>query len=142
MSTIQPEIDRLDRCYQKLTTRTFRASGVITGREYAWSQFIKVGYTVADLEDCLLWIKRGIQRGVRHEPALGFRRLIGDLMIFEDELAAARAENRNAKPAPSPKERVLEQARPTVSSVPVRDAAKPAGQVDWIKALRESVSRS
>lgn len=136
----QAEVDRLDLAYQKLSDRAFKASGLLTGREYAWSQFITAGYGVKDLEDVVLWIKRGILDGRRHEAALGFRRLIADLGVFEDELSTCRAERRSAKPAPSPKEQVLQHVSPVQSErKPSSDAKHVAEYVNkWLEKMREA----
>jgi hypothetical protein len=128
MST-QDEINRLDLAYQKLTGRKFKASGIITGREQIWHAFIHVGFTIKDLEDVILWIKRGILSGIRHEAAINFRRLVGDLGVFEDELQTCRAELRNAKPHVTPKEQVVQQFRPTVVSAPAKSDAKHVGEL-------------
>jgi hypothetical protein len=135
MST-QDEINRLDLAYQKLTGHRFKASSLLTGREYAWSNFLTAGYTIHDLEFTILWIKRGILDGKRYEAALGFRRLIGELQTFEDENATANAERRNAKPHVPPKEQVVQQFRPTVTSAPVKSDAKPIGF--YIEQMRKA----
>lgn len=138
--TMQDEIDRLDLAYTKLTGRQFQASGLITGREYLWIQFYNAGYRESDLEEVILWIKQRIRVGKCTEAALKFRSLISDLGKFEDELATCRAERRNAKPAPRPKERVLGQFRPkAVETAPESVTAKPIATVDWIAELRRAV---
>lgn len=137
---MQEEINRLDLAYQKLTNRAFRTGGIVTGREQGWVAFINAGFTVADLETVVLWIKGKILAGIYHEPRLAWRRLIADLQNFEDELATAKAEKRNAKPQPTPRDRVLSQARPTVvESVSADVTAKPIG--DYIAKLRASVEQ-
>ncbi len=137
--SLQLQINRLDDAYQRFSDHHFRASGVVTGREQAWHAFIQAGYGFKELETTLVWIKDGIRKGKRHEPALGFRRLIMDLATFEDEHAAAMAERRNAKPHASPKERVLVQARPV--ALPERVLANDSAQhvSVYIKALRDAV---
>ncbi len=132
----QVEVDRLDLAYQKLTGRAFKASGLLTGREFAWSTFISAGYSVRDLEVTILHIKRGILDGKRHEAALGFRRLIGDIGVFEDELQTALAERRNSKPAPTPKEQVLQHVSPVASERKPSKEAKPIGF--YIEQLRKA----
>lgn len=138
----QSQINLLDTAYQKLSGRSFRASGLLTGREYAWSNFLQAGYTLKDLDDVIVWIRRGIHEGKRHEAALGFRRLILDLMVFDDELATCRAERRNAKPAPSPKQQVLREAHTAERTTkPAPETTKHVAPIvdHWIAKMREEV---
>ncbi len=132
----QAEVDRLDLAYQKLTGRKFKASGLLTGREYAWVNFIRSGFTVHDLEVTIIHIKRGILDGKRFEAALGFRRLIADLMVFEDECNNAHAERRNSKPAPTAKEQVLQHVSPVQSESKPSKEAKPIGF--YIEQMRKA----
>lgn len=135
----QEEINRLDLAYQKLSGHKFKSNGIITGREYGWRNFIEAGFKVVDLETVILHIKKKILDGYAHEPRLAWRRLIGDVQIFEDELATALAEKRNLKPTPSPKERVVAQCRPVaVESARIENTARPIR--DWIAELRRSVA--
>jgi len=136
--TYQDQINSLDAAYQRLSGHRFKASGLLTGREYAWSQFLDAGYTLKEIEETVTHIRRGVQCGKRHEAALGFRRLISDLGTFEDEACLADAEKRNAKPALPPKERVVQQARP-VARPEAADAGRPAVSVgELIARLREA----
>jgi hypothetical protein len=136
MSDMQAQINFLDTSYQKLSGVVFKARGVITGREEAWARFIKAGFTVQDLETVILWIKRRIREGKRDIGALRFSTLISATERFEEELGLSLAEKRNAKPAATPRERVIALARPTVSEPTVTNTAKPIGE--WIEQLRKA----
>lgn len=96
---IQSEIDRLDLAYQKLCSRKFRTGGIVTGREQGWAAFINAGFTVADLETVILWIKGKILAGIYHEPRLAWRRLIADLQLDSGTttFASQTCRNRNAE---------------------------------------------
>ena len=134
----QDEINRLDLAYQKMTGHHFRASGVITGREQAWATFLRAGYTVHDLEETILWIKRGILAKKRFEGALKFRTLISNLDTWEDECATAKAEKRNAKPQSSPRDRAVGMLRPkAVESTAGAVTARPVSAVDWRRGIDE-----
>ena len=138
----QSQINVLDAAYQKLTNRPFRASGLMTGREYAWHNYLAAGYGLKELEETVLHIKRGILNGHRNEGALNFRRLIADLGVFEDEHSLALAEKRNAKPAPSPKQQVLREAHTAERTTkPAPETTKHVAPIveHWIAKMREEV---
>ncbi len=71
---------------------------------------------------------------------MGFRRLISDLGVFEDELSTCRAERRNSKPAPTPKEQVLQHVSPVASERKPPSDAKHVGEYvnKWIEKMREA----
>jgi hypothetical protein len=139
---LQLAIDRLDLAFQKLTDRAFQSSGVVTGREQGWKAFLDAGFTLINLEETILWIKRGIREGHRREGALKWRTLIGDLQTFQDEHSTALAERRNTKPQPSPKDRVVAQARPLAcpQCAQVGDASKPASE--YVKSALEKLRQA
>lgn len=137
--SLQLQIDQLELAFQKLTGHTFKVSGVVSGREQGWYEFIKAGFTVEDLKEVILWIRQGIHGGVRRQGALKWLSLIGNLQVFEDELQTAKAEKRNAKHHATPKERVIAQARPVAlpERATTNDSAKHVSV--YIKALRDAV---
>lgn len=137
----QSQINLLESAYTKLAGRVFRASGVITGREQGWCAFINAGFTVRDLEDVILYIKRGIKDGIRFEAALKWNNLVADLGRFEDELQTMQAEKRNAKPAPSPKQQVLREAHTAERATrPAPETTKHVAPIveHWIAKMREA----
>lgn len=135
--SIQDTITQLGACYTRLTGMPLTHRGVVNPREFAWHQWIKAGFVEADLVDVVTWLKTRIKAGVRHPECLKFSNLIADPYRFEEELALAKAERRNAKPVRDARERVLAQARPVVSEpVRITSTAKPIAE--YIRALREA----
>lgn len=137
----QSQINVLESAYTKLTGRQFRASGIITGREQGWCAFINAGYGPRELEEVILWIKRGIKDGIRFEAALSWRNLVGDLGRFEDDYQTMLAEKRNAKPAPSPKQQVLREAHTSERTTkPAPEMTKHVAPIveHWIAKMREA----
>jgi len=94
-------------------------------REWAWFEWIKGGFTAADLEIVIRHLNRGIRAGQRYPAALRFSNLIGDLERFEEDLAMAKAVSR--KSAPTARAQILsDTGRP-----PDSDAA-PAREISEI----------
>jgi hypothetical protein len=109
------------------------------GREAAWLRFIQAGFTEDDLLTVIRHLRHKIKAGARYAPCLRFSRLIECLDSFEEELALAKAEMRNAKRAPTAKERVIQQARPVVAEVRPEDHRVTARPVsDLIADLRRA----
>lgn len=81
--------------------------------EHEWLAFMQFGYTQDDLSLVLRTLKRDIANGKRFEGAMRFRNIISDLAKFDQELAEARARQRNLRPVPTAKARAVEQLRPT-----------------------------
>lgn len=111
---VAAKVSLLDMAYQKLTGFQFKLRGVVTGREQAWHAFIQAGFTLEDLDTVLTWLNRRIREGKRDTGSRRFSTLIANLDRFDEELSMAKAEKRNVRPPVTPKERVIEQARPTV----------------------------
>jgi len=133
------KIECLALCYKKITGIDLKHMGIIDHRERSWFEFLRAGFTVQDLETVLLWLKKGIREDKRQIGCLRFSNLVERLDRFGEELAMAKAENRNARPAPTPKERVLAQARPVAVDVPpagYTNTAKPISY--WIEQMREA----
>jgi hypothetical protein len=108
-------------------------------RERAWFDFIQAGFTEHDVLAVVTHLRREIGNGTRNPGALKFSNMIAQLDRFEEDLEVAKATARNRKTAPTPRERVLEQARPTVVPMTPKDAqitAKPVGEL--IAELRRS----
>lgn len=137
---IQAQIDLLDTTYQKLSGFRFKASGAVTGREYAWAAYLKAGFNVQDLDTVLVSLNRKIKEGTRFEGSKRFSTLVGNLDRMDEELGLALAEKRHVKPAITNRERVIAQARPTVVQ-PRRDenTAKPISF--YIEELRNAVNK-
>lgn len=138
--TTQHQIDTLDALYQRLSGVHFHARGVLNGREQGWHAFIRAGFTEADLREVVVWLRARIKIGKRDIGSLRFSSLILNLDRFDEELGLCRAERRNLRPAATPKQRVIEQARPTVSPGPCEDTARPVAF--WIEQLRKAANTS
>lgn len=118
----QVKLSLLDVAYQKLSGNTFKAErGVVSWRERAWADFVRAGFTLHDLEAVILHLKQKILVGKRYRECLGFRRLICNLDVFEDELSQAQGEARNAEKPRSDKERVLAATGRVVTPTPSQE---------------------
>ena len=133
---IQSQISCFASAYAKLTGFNLQHRGVFDHRERAWFDFIKAGFSIADLETVILHLKRGIREGKRNPGALRFSNLIERADLFGEELELAKAQKRNLRPAPTPRERVMQQARPVVCDQTQGDTAKPISF--YIEQLREA----
>lgn len=106
-------------------------------REAAWVRFLNAGFTKADMLLVVRHLKRKVHEGTRNIGALRFSNLVERLDSFEEERGMALAEQRNTKPPMTPKERVLQQARPTVTmNHDTTNTAKPVSH--WIAQLRSA----
>jgi hypothetical protein len=101
-------------------------------RESGYHRFTQAGFSEQDIVTVVRYLQRKIKEGTRLTGALRWSNCIGDICRFAEDLAFAKAEERNRKPATTPRERVLEQARPTVVPMTPKDAqitAKPVGEL-------------
>lgn len=101
-------------------------------REHGYYQFIKAGFTDRDIVTVVRYLQRKIKERTRMEGALRWSNCIGNITRFAEDLAMCKAEERNRKPAPTPLQRVLEQARPTAVQMKPEDAqiaARPVGEL-------------
>lgn len=99
-------------------------------REFGYHQFIQAGFGGDEIHTVVRYLKRKIKEGSRMDGALRWSNCLGNITRFAEDLAMAKAEARNAKPPPTAKDRVLEQARPTAVALrPEATAitAKPVG---------------
>ena len=108
-------------------------------REAAWFRIIQAGFTLDDVQLVSRHLMRKVKEGTRNIGAVRFSNLIERPDVFEEELGMARAELRNSKSQPTAKQRVLQQARPTI--VPMtpdqtQNTAKPVSA--YIDALRKA----
>lgn len=124
---MQAQISLLDNAYQKLSGLTLRTRGVVSGREEAWYNWMQAGFTLHDLELVIIWLKRRQREGKRDIGSMRFSTLIGNIDRFTEELSMAEAELRNCHPPPSAKEKVIQQARPTLSEPPATENTKTPG---------------
>lgn len=138
-SSLEPKIQELHDTYCSLIGEKLSLGLGEYSRESFWQHYLKAGFNVADLRLVMRHLKREIHGERRNKGCLRFSNLIQQLDRFEEELVSARAEERNRKPAPTPLQRVLEQARPTAVQVKPEDAqitGRPVG--DLISDLRRA----
>jgi len=95
-------------------------------RERFWAVFIADGFTAEDVALVCRYLVKAIKAGDRNPGSIRFRNLIERPDLFEEELALAKAAQRNFKPEPTNRDRVIQAFRPVVSEAPTPDAAKPA----------------
>jgi hypothetical protein len=108
-------------------------------REFGYHQFIQAGFGGPEIETVVRYLKRKIKEGSRLDGCLRWSNCIGNITRFAEDLAMSRAEARNAKPPLTPKERVMEQARPTAVAMrpeATQITAKPIAH--YIEALRRA----
>lgn len=106
-----------------------------TERIYWWSAYFARGFTEEDLKLVLRYLWHEIKGQRRNIGAIKFSNMIQDISRFEEDLGLARGWCRNAKPKPTPKQRVQAQWRPIVAE-PVAKTARPIGE--WIAELRRA----
>lgn len=133
---MQQQIERLHALYCELYGSQIR---MLYHHQMWWHQWITAGFSESDLRLVIAWIKEGIAKERWTPSRLRFSYLIERPERFGEELAEAQAVARNKKAPPSPRERVLAQARPTVvESDPdgFLATARPIG--DYIEQMRRA----
>lgn len=75
--------------------------------------FVRAGFGADDMRLVVEFILRENTKN-HFKYGLKLGTLIGDLVRFNDLLEEAKAKERNRRPAPTPKEKVLSQFRPVV----------------------------
>jgi hypothetical protein len=141
----QAKISLLVSCFEKMTHMKM-PRGVCNPYERTLFELVQAGVTANDLELVLRWLKLRIDAGVRNPECRKPGNLFRCHYSFLEELELARAEMRNQKPAITPKEQVLAQARPIVAQVQPKDAKSKARRADevakyWIDQMRQAIDR-
>lgn len=131
----QSQIDACAAEYTRLTGFHLNHRGVFDHRTRSWYEWLKGGYTLADLGFVITWLKRGIREGKRNPGCLRFSNLIERPDLFGEELAMSKAEFRNKRPVASPKESVI-AALPTVRQLAAEKPALPISH--YIEQLRRA----
>lgn len=124
------DIEQVLDCYVRLTGREAKLSVY----EFSLFDYIRSGFTVEDMTTVIQFIiKENKRNSFQYSLKLGH--LLNDQMRFSDLLQEAKARLRNQKQPLSPKEKVLQQLRPTVSktetgtiAVSVKDVLKKIAQ--------------
>lgn len=132
----QAEIDRCWLCYEKLTGFRLNRRGVCDHRIRAWYDWLEAGGTVKDLEMVILWLKSKIAHDGWPNSMLNFSYLVERPDRFEQWREQCKAEQRNKRPAPTPKETVQQQFSPTAGPEPAKDKVRHISEV--IAAMREA----
>lgn len=137
----QAQINELKSVYSNLSGFHFKERTMLCDyRDRAWADYLRSGFTAKDLDTVLHYLKAKIAKGDRKMNSMRFSNIIENLAMFEDLLCMAQAENRNTKRPMTAKERVIQQARPTVSEPPPQTIhVKKASDVNWIAELRRAV---
>jgi hypothetical protein len=96
---IEPQVTALNAAFCRFTGNRCTLS---YARKLSWTQFIERGFTEADLELVIRWLKAQIARGEGgFSPlSLQFGALLGDVDKFEDRLNVAR-QSRHSRTMPS-----------------------------------------
>lgn len=115
-SEMSAQIQSFAHAYASITGMHLR-SGLAFDRERQLFDVIKAGVTLADFEMVLRHLMWQIKQGKRNLGAVRWSNIVARIDLLDEEIQMAKAERRNAKPAPSPKERVLNQLRPTYGNV-------------------------
>lgn len=118
----------------------FRLGPADTRCERAWMEFLKV-FTEADLVLVIQTLKRKIKSGDRRPGCLRFSNLIERLDLFDEELAMAKAQARNARQPLSNRDAILKATgRPVEAQATVTTPRVILGdkEADWIARMREA----
>lgn len=138
-TTTVPDIEALHRTYCAASGMEIRADYM---RIRGWHDFLKAGFTRADLVLVIAYLKKEIPKGSRNPGALKFSNLVLQLDHFEEDLALAKKsnaiaariharENASAAPhiqhLPNGTTRQLDDPRPpSEDSIPVGETAAAA----------------
>lgn len=98
-------------------------------RLYYWNAWLSRGFTEADLRLVIRYLLHEVKAGRRFPGSLKWCNLIQNADRFEEDLALARGWERNNKPAPTDKDRVLQAARPVVGQPPAESTANHVGSI-------------
>lgn len=93
---MQADNSAISSMHYHYRTLTGMDVGLDYWRERCWHEWLAKGFRKDDLATVVAHIKKGIRENKRQMGALKFSNLIGNLDYFEEDLAVARAEKRNA----------------------------------------------
>lgn len=134
-----PEITRLHAVFCAITGAELRLGLGEFMRERGWADYLRAGFTEADLRLVIAYLQRQIRCGDRRPGALKWSNLIGDLSRFEEDLQLARAAHRVKAPTAQERVRALRE-RPIngIQAGANQSNTKSVGEL--IAALRAAVS--
>lgn len=134
-------INNLMSCYTKTTGIPLNHRGVCNPWAPMFSAFIDAGYTEKDLEFVITHLRGQIRDEKRNWGILKIDNLLGDIFRFEQELGLARAQTRNARPAPTGKDRAVAQLRPEAAPPKPSTRTQDARPISfYIDQMRKAVN--
>jgi len=128
---MNPAMAHLHSIWNSVTGQSLPLVVCDYAREFGYHQFIKAGFTEADIMTVVRYLQSEIRQERRQPGALRWSNCIGNITRFAEDLELARGVLRNIKPAPTPKERALACLRPAVaqSGSLEQNTAKPIGEL-------------
>jgi len=120
----KPMAERIRQLHAAYCRQTGLVVSLDFWRESQWFEFIRRGFTESDLRAVIGAIRKGIAEGSRNRGALRFHNLVGQVDLFEEELAEVNA--RRPRPGYPARAAAL---RATGRCEDLTTPAKPAGQV-------------
>jgi hypothetical protein len=106
--------------------------------EFGWHEFIKAGFTEADLLLVVRYLQAEIRKGDRKPAALRWRNCVGDVLRFAEEKELALGASKRKVPE-TPLSRAMSNLRPTLAAVTpdaTRITARPVSEL--IENLKRS----
>jgi len=92
------QIQQLHATYRLLTGL---ALPLDSWREHQWYDWLQKGHTEDDLRTVIRYLRAGIADQTRQRGALRFHNLIGQIDLFQEDLADARARHRGQSLTPA-----------------------------------------
>ena len=121
--SVDNKLQELHVCFEKITGQSLRYSL----QQRLWWEFNNEGFTMQDLI-CVIQFFQRSNRNNTFKYSLKIHSILGDLSRFDSFLGEARAQERNRKPAKTPKESVLAAWWPTIGES-VHDHAKTSKDI-------------
>lgn len=116
--------------WEQLNATYIRESGMeskpFLSKEFAWGNWLRHGFTEAELVQTLQYLRREVKAERRKPACLSFRTLIEQPENFEHELSLAKEELLRRKPTPDARERILASVG---MSKPQPERVQPVNQI-------------
>lgn len=131
-------IAKLHAAYERETGQKLRLDGIYH-REQAWLHWMKQGFTEADLVLVCRYLKAMIKKDQRRPGCLKFSNMVEAWDYFEQDLSLARGWARNARPAPTERDKALSamhrEPAPAVDAVKTPSSVLKQGYENLWKAI-------
>lgn len=140
MTTLQ-RIQSLHAAWNAATGQDLKLRLCDYEREFGYNNLLQAGFNEQDIHTVVKYLQRKIKEGSRLMGSLRWANCIGDLCRFEEDLQFARAELKAMQPKATPRQRAVEQLRPTIvpmTPAQAQDTSKPVAH--FLKQLREAAS--